>query len=103
MIILFLIILLIVLAGIFVMWASRLPGGLTLDLGNGTLYEFELVWALLAILLVGAAMALVWAALMDSGQGVINNTFQLIGLPRVNWFGNEDVVLYSLAIISLWS
>lgn len=50
-----------------------------------------------------AAMALVWAALMDSGQGVINNTFQLIGLPRVNWFGNEDVVLYSLAIISLWS
>lgn len=50
-----------------------------------------------------AAMALVWAALMDSGQGVINNTFQLVGLPRVNWFGNEDVVLYSLAIISLWS
>ncbi|WP_299590167.1 sugar ABC transporter permease [uncultured Tateyamaria sp.] len=50
-----------------------------------------------------AAMALVWAALMDSGQGVINNTFQLFGLPRVNWFGNEDVVLISLAIISLWS
>ena len=63
MIILFLIILLIVLAGIFVMWASRLPGGLTLDLGAGTVYEFELVWALLAILLVGAAMALVWSLL----------------------------------------
>lgn len=63
MIILFLIILLIVIAGIFVMWASRLPGGLTLDLGAGTVYEFELVWALLAILLVGAAMALVWSLL----------------------------------------
>ena len=63
MIILFLIILLIVIAGVFVMWASRLPGGLTLDLGNGTLYEFELVWALLAILLVGAAMALIWSLL----------------------------------------
>lgn len=50
-----------------------------------------------------AAMALVWAALMDSGQGVINNTLQTFGLPRVNWFGNEDVVLYSLTIISLWS
>ncbi|MEM6653937.1 MAG: heme biosynthesis HemY N-terminal domain-containing protein [Pseudomonadota bacterium] len=61
MIILFLIILVIVLAGAFVMWASRLPGGLTLDLGNGTLYEFELVWALLAILLVGAVLALVWS------------------------------------------
>ena len=61
MIILFLIFLLIVLAGIFVLWASRLPGGMTLDLGNGTLYEFELVWALLAILLVGAALALAWS------------------------------------------
>lgn len=61
MIILFLIVLLIVLAGIFVLWASRLPGGLTLDLGNGTLYEFEIVWALLAILLIGAALALAWS------------------------------------------
>ncbi|MEM7597027.1 MAG: sugar ABC transporter permease [Pseudomonadota bacterium] len=50
-----------------------------------------------------AAMALVWAALMDSGQGVINTTLETVGIPGVNWFGNEDVVLYSLAIISLWS
>lgn len=50
-----------------------------------------------------AAMALVWGALMDSGQGVINNTLAALGLARINWFGNEDVVLYSLAIISLWS
>ncbi|MEL6862640.1 MAG: heme biosynthesis HemY N-terminal domain-containing protein [Pseudomonadota bacterium] len=73
MIILFLIILLIVVAGVFVMWASRLPGGLTLDLGNGTLYEFELVWALLAILLVGAAMALVWSLL--TGLVTLPNRF----------------------------
>ncbi|MEO0467670.1 MAG: heme biosynthesis HemY N-terminal domain-containing protein, partial [Pseudomonadota bacterium] len=63
MIILFLIILLIVAAGIFAIWASRLPGGLTLDLGNGTLYEFEIVWALLAILLCGAVLALAWSVL----------------------------------------
>lgn len=63
MIILFLIILLIVLAGIVVMWASGLPGGLTLDLGNGTLYEFELVWAMLAILLIGAVLVLTWSLL----------------------------------------
>lgn len=63
MIILFLIILLIVVAGIFVMWASSWPGGLTLDLGNGTLYEFELVWALLAILLFGGLLALAWSLL----------------------------------------
>lgn len=63
MIILFLIVVLIVLAGIFVLWASRWPGGLTLDLGNGTLYEFELVWALLAILLIGGLLALAWSLL----------------------------------------
>lgn len=50
-----------------------------------------------------AAMALVWGALMDSGQGVINNTLAALGMARINWFGDEDVVLYSLAIISLWS
>lgn len=50
-----------------------------------------------------AAMALVWAALMDSGQGVINNIIAAVGLEKVNWFGNEDVVLYSLTIVSLWS
>lgn len=50
-----------------------------------------------------AAMTLVWGALMDSGQGVINATLELVGIPGVNWFGSETVVLYSLAIISLWS
>ncbi len=50
-----------------------------------------------------AAMALVWAALMDSGQGVINNSLEAIGIPGINWFGSDEVVLYSLAIISLWS
>lgn len=50
-----------------------------------------------------AAMALVWSALMDSGQGVINNLLSSIGIVKINWFGSEEVVLYSLAIISLWS
>ncbi|MEM8616498.1 MAG: heme biosynthesis HemY N-terminal domain-containing protein [Pseudomonadota bacterium] len=63
MIVLFLLILLVVVAGLFVLWASRLPGGLTIDLGNGAAYEFELVYALLAILLLGAAMALIWSML----------------------------------------
>lgn len=63
MIILFLIILLIVVAGALILWAARLPGGLIVDLGNGVSYHFELVWALLALLLVGAAVALVWSLL----------------------------------------
>ncbi len=61
MIVLFVIICLFVLAGVFVLWASGLPGGLTLDLGNGALYEFEMVYGLLAILLLGGAIALIWS------------------------------------------
>ncbi|MEM7695283.1 MAG: sugar ABC transporter permease [Pseudomonadota bacterium] len=49
------------------------------------------------------AMALVWAALMDSRQGVLNGTLDLMGLPVLNWLGSPDLVLISLAIISLWA
>jgi multiple sugar transport system permease protein len=50
-----------------------------------------------------AAMALVWAALMDSNQGVINLWAGAIGLGPFNWLGSETMVLLSLALISLWS
>lgn len=63
MIVLFFVIALICVAAVFVLWASRLPGGLTLDLGNGAVYEFEVVYAILAIILLGAAIALIWSFL----------------------------------------
>lgn len=50
-----------------------------------------------------AAMALVWAALMDSRQGVINNTLTSFGLEPVNFLGDPGFVLAALAAISLWS
>lgn len=49
------------------------------------------------------AMALVWAALMDSRQGVLNGTLELVAIPGLNWLGSETLVLFSLAIISLWA
>ena len=49
------------------------------------------------------AMALVFAALMDSRQGVFNNTLETFGLSGLNWLGSETLVLFSLAIISLWA
>lgn len=50
-----------------------------------------------------AAMALVWAALLDSRQGVINSAIAALGLPPLNFLGSQDLVLVSLALISLWS
>ncbi|SEQ91055.1 carbohydrate ABC transporter permease [Thalassovita taeanensis] len=50
-----------------------------------------------------AAMALVWAALMDSNQGVINLWAAALGAGPFNWLGSENLVLVSMALISLWS
>lgn len=49
------------------------------------------------------AMALVWSALMDGNQGVINGLTSSIGLGKFNFLGGEELVLFSLAMISLWS
>lgn len=49
------------------------------------------------------AMALVWAALMDSKQGIINVTLNSLGFDAINFLGGSDMVLFSLAIISVWS
>ena len=63
MIVLFLVILLIVLAGVAVLWASRLPGSVLITLGPETAIELKLVVAILAVLLLGGAMAVIWGAL----------------------------------------
>ena len=48
------------------------------------------------------AMTLVWAALLDGNQGAINNTLVSLGLGRVNWLGDGNVVLISIALVSVW-
>ena len=50
-----------------------------------------------------AAMALVWAGLMDSRQGVINAALGWFGLGPLNFLGDPGTVLFALAGISLWS
>jgi HemY protein len=63
MIVLFLIIFLVVLAGLAVLWAARLPGSVVVTLGPETAIELKLVVAILAVVLLGAAMAVIWGAL----------------------------------------
>ena len=62
MIVLFLVICLIVLAGAGVLWASQLSGNVVITLGPDTI-SVELVVAILGVILLGAIMALVWAGL----------------------------------------
>ncbi|WP_300377202.1 heme biosynthesis HemY N-terminal domain-containing protein [Henriciella sp.] len=63
MFLLFLFILLVVLAGLAVLWAARLPGSVLVTLGPDTAVELKMVVAILAVILLGAAMAVVWGAL----------------------------------------
>lgn len=60
MIIMILIILLIIVIGVAVLWASRLPGGISIDLGTAGIYELDAALAILLFIALGGLVALVW-------------------------------------------
>ena len=81
-------------------------GGLFLALAIQSRKRFRSVLEVVFFLPVTStlvAMALVWAALMDSRQGVVNNTLKAVGFEPINFLGDPNVVLPALAAISLWS
>lgn len=49
------------------------------------------------------AIALVWRWLMNSKIGLINIAFDAVGLPKVGWINDPNVIMFSLIIISIWS
>jgi multiple sugar transport system permease protein len=49
-----------------------------------------------------AAMAVVWEALLHPTIGLVNQTFQALGLPTANWLRDESTALAALAVISIW-
>jgi multiple sugar transport system permease protein len=49
-----------------------------------------------------AAMAVVWEALLHPTIGLVNQAFQVLGLPTANWLRDERTVLGVLAVISVW-
>jgi multiple sugar transport system permease protein len=49
-----------------------------------------------------AAMAVVWEGLLHPTIGLVNLTLQGLGLPTANWLRDEDTVLGTLAVISIW-
>lgn len=47
------------------------------------------------------AVALVWKELF-SRNGLINRLLESIGLEKVSWFGNQDLALIPLILMSVW-
>ncbi|MEM1086828.1 MAG: heme biosynthesis HemY N-terminal domain-containing protein [Pseudomonadota bacterium] len=61
MIVLFLVLLLIVVAGIGIYIAGNLPGGLTIDLGGAGIYELDAALAIILLIALGGIIALLWS------------------------------------------
>ncbi len=60
-----------------------------------------------AILTIPMAMspisvALIWRMLLQPNLGIINHLLESVGLPRVDWLGNADLALATMAAVDIW-
>ncbi len=55
------------------------------------------------MLLIPVAAATLWRFMYNYDIGVINKTLVSLGIGRVNWLGNPDLVLYSIIITDIWA
>ncbi|GAA3749676.1 carbohydrate ABC transporter permease [Salinactinospora qingdaonensis] len=53
-------------------------------------------------LLPVAVVTLIWVWLYQPGFGMINGLLQSVGLSQVGWLGDENVVLLSVVITTVW-
>jgi multiple sugar transport system permease protein len=49
-----------------------------------------------------AVMAMIWVWIYQPGFGLINQYLEMIGLPQVDWLGDEGTVLISIVIATVW-
>jgi multiple sugar transport system permease protein len=55
------------------------------------------------MLLIPVAAATLWRFMYNYDIGVINKTLVSLGIGRVNWLGDPDLVLYSIIITDIWA
>lgn len=48
------------------------------------------------------SVALIWRMLLQPNLGIVNHTLEAVGLPRVDWLGNADLALWTMAGIDIW-
>ncbi|SFB43494.1 multiple sugar transport system permease protein [Rhizobium sp. NFR07] len=85
------------------------PGSVGLGLGAALLIEsrgwlkpFYRVAYFLPVASTFIAMAIVWEFLMNPSVGLFNQILAALGLPSVNFLGNPQTALYSMAAIGIW-
>jgi multiple sugar transport system permease protein len=53
-------------------------------------------------LLSVSVVAIAWSWLLNTDFGIINYGLQLLGLPKVNWTGDANIVLITLSFVTIW-
>lgn len=48
------------------------------------------------------SVALIWKMLLQPNLGIINHSLEVIGLPRIDWLGNADLALSTMAFVDIW-
>ena len=93
--------------GLFV--ALSLPAGIALSLAlalamNQRLFGISFFRACYFIPVVSSmvAVAVVWRWLYDANYGVIDYLLSLVGISGPDWLGDDNLVMLSLAILSIW-
>ena len=81
--------------------------GLALALGvyrltNRLLATFFRTAYFLPVLLSGAAVAVTLGYLFHQDFGIINYYLGLIGIPKIPWLTSTDVVLFTIAVTTVW-
>jgi multiple sugar transport system permease protein len=56
----------------------------------------------LPYILPSAVIALIWLWLYEPGYGLIDGSFNLIGVTAPGWLSSSSVALYSIVIVTVW-
>lgn len=48
------------------------------------------------------SVALIWKMLLQPNLGIVNHVLETVGLPRVDWLGNADLALSTMAFVDIW-
>lgn len=49
-----------------------------------------------------AVMSMIWVWIYQPGFGLINQYLEMLGLPQVDWLGDEGTALLSIVIATIW-
>lgn len=48
------------------------------------------------------SVALIWKMLLQPNLGIVNHLLQAMGLPGVDWLGNANLALTTMAFVDIW-